>query len=114
MKILVQFEGFTVSTISRTYNFRVIDAPGESRQFSVQVPLESFRATPLKFQDGPLITLERLKQELDRETQESHAEAHLNVGEPDILGYLERHYPPKARKNNFHFRPTSSRPTHLL
>ena len=98
MKILIQLEGFTVSTTSRTYNFRVIDAPGESRQFCVQVLLESFRATPLKVQDGPLISCERLKQELDRETQGLHAEAHLNIGESDIQGYLERHYPPKARE----------------
>ena len=97
MTTMIQMEGFTVSTTSRTYNFRVIDPSGESRQFAVRVPLESFRATPLKFQDGPLITRERLKQELDRETQELPAEANLNVGEPDIRDYLERHYPPKAR-----------------
>jgi hypothetical protein len=52
----------------------------------------------LKFQDGPPISFERLKQELDRETQESHAEAHLNIGELDIQQYVERHYPPKARQ----------------
>ena len=59
MKILIQLEGFTVTSTSRTYNFRVIDEAGESRRFCVQVPLESFRATPLKFQDGPLLTRER-------------------------------------------------------
>ena len=96
-KIMIQLEGFTVSRSCRTYNFRVTDAPGEFRQFSVHVLLEWFRATPLKFQDGPLLTLERLKQELDRETGDSHAEAHLNVMKPDIVEYLERHYPPKAR-----------------
>ena len=98
MKILIQSEGFTVSTTSRTYNFQVIDAPGESRKFSVEIPLKSFQATPLKFQDGPLITRERLEQELDRETEASHAEAHMRIGDPDILQYLERHYPPKVRK----------------
>ena len=98
MKILIQMEGFTVSGTSRTYHFRVIDEAGDSRRFRVQVALESFRATPLKFQDGPLITRERLQQELDRETQELHAETHLAVGEPDIQAYLLRHYPPKARR----------------
>jgi len=98
MKMLVQSDGFTVSTTSRTYNFQVIDAPGESRQFSVEVSLDSFRATPLKFQDGPLITRERLVQELARETEQSHAEVHMRIGNPDIVQYLERHYPPKARK----------------
>ena len=98
MKILIQSEGFTVSNTSRTYSFQVTDAPGEYRKFSVEVSLESFQATPLKFQDGPLITRERLVQELDRETEALHAEAHMRIGDPDILQYMERHYPPKARK----------------
>jgi hypothetical protein len=98
MKVQIQSQGFTVSTSSRTYTFQVIEAPGESREFSVEVPLKSFQATPLKFQDGPLITRERLERALDGETEESHAEAHMRVGDPDILQYLDKHYPPKARK----------------
>lgn len=98
MKTQVQFEGFTVSATARTYNYRVTDTPGESRRFSVEVSLESFRATSLKFQDGPLLTQERLEQELGQETQEAPAQARLTVCAPDIQGYLERHYPPKVRK----------------
>jgi hypothetical protein len=98
MKVQIQSEGFIVSTISRTYNFQVTDAPGEYRKFSVEVALESFQATALKFQDGPLITRERLEQELGRETEESRAEAQMRIGGADISQYLERHYPPKARK----------------
>ena len=96
-KDLIQFQGFAVSATDRAYHYVVIDATGETRQFCVTVSLESFRKTPLKFQDGPLITLERLKQELEGETQESHAEARLKIGQPDIVSYMERHYPPKAR-----------------
>ena len=98
MNVLIQFEGFIVSATSRIYNFLVIYKPGESRQFSVKVPSESFRSTLLKFQDGPPISFERLKEELAGETQELHAQAHLNIAAPDIQGYMERHYPPKARK----------------
>jgi hypothetical protein len=98
MKIHIQMEGFTVSGSARIYSFQVIDEGGESRQFRVQVPLESFRATPLKFQDGPLITRERLQQELDQETAELHAKTQLAVCESDIQAYMEKHYPPKARK----------------
>ena len=108
MKILIQMEGFTVSGTARTYNFQVIDEAGESRQFRVQVPLESFRATPLKFQDGPLITRERLQQELDLETQELHAKSQLAVCESDIQAYMARHYPPKARKWTPAARPAGS------
>jgi hypothetical protein len=98
MKTLVQMEGFTVSGTARTYSFQVVDEAGESRHFRVLVPLESFRATPLKFQDGPLITRERLQQELDLETEELQAKTHLAICELDIQAYMARHYPPKARK----------------
>ena len=97
MDIMIQYEGFDVASASRVYNFLVIDSPGVSRQFTVDVPSESFRSTSLKFQDGPSISLQRLKQELHKEkdTEKSHAEAHLNIGEQDIQEYLERHYPRK-------------------
>ena len=113
MNVLIQYQGFIVAGTSRVYNFHVIDAPGESRQFTVQVPSGSFRPTFLKFQDGPPISFERLKQELDGETQESHAEAHLNIGEQDIQGYLERHYPRKPRKK-FPATKIPTDRTHLL
>ena len=98
MSISIRFEGFVVARTSRTYNFEVIDALGESRQFIVKVPSESFRPAFLTFQDGPAISFERLKFEIDGETQESHAKAQLNIGEPDIQEYLERHHPRKIRK----------------
>jgi len=98
VKLQIQSQGFTVSSTARTYNFQVIYAPGELRKFSVEVLLESFQATPLKFQDGPLITHERLQQALEGETEESHVKAHMRIGDPDILQYLDRHYPPKVRK----------------
>ena len=97
-RILIQFEGVDVSVNSRTYNFLVIDAPGQSRHFRVRVPAELFRATRLQFQDGPPISFERLQQEIDGETSESHASAHLSIAETDIHDYLKRHYPAKDRK----------------
>jgi hypothetical protein len=100
MAISIRFEGYVVAHTSRIYNFDVIDALGESRQFDVKVPAESFRPTFLTFQDGPAICFERLKVEIDGETQESHAKAHLNIGDPDIQEYLERHHPRKIRKKH--------------
>ena len=98
MRILIQYKGFIVSPTSRTYNFHVINAPGESRQFTVRVPSESFRLTPLKFQDGPPISFERLQHEIDKETQESHGEAGLNISGSDIQEYLDKQHPRKLRK----------------
>ena len=104
-KVLIQFEGLDVSATSRTYNFLVVDAPGQSRVFSVRVASELFRAALLKFQDGPPISFERLQQEIDGETSEAHAKAHLHIGETDIREYLERHYPKKDRKRGPAARP---------
>ena len=100
MAISIRYEGFVVARTSRIYNFDVVAPLGESRQFNVKVPSESFRPTQLTFQDGPAICFERLKLEIDGETQELHAKAHLNIGEPDIQEYLERHHPRKIRKKH--------------
>ncbi len=90
----IQYVGFNVAASSRTYNFDVLDSK-ETREFTVKVQSDTFRPARLKLQDGPSICFQRLKQELERETQESRAEAHLSIGELDIREYLERHYPPK-------------------
>lgn len=97
-RILIQFEGVDVSVTSRTYNFLVIDAPGQSRHFRVRVSAELFRATALQFQDGPPISFELLQREIDGETSDSHARAQLSIAVTDIDEYLKRHYPPKDRK----------------
>ena len=90
----IQYVGFNVAASSRTYNFDVLD-PKEAREFTVQVQSEAFRPARLRVQDGPSICFERLKQELEGETPESRAEAHLCIGETDIREYLEKHSPRK-------------------
>lgn len=91
----IQYVGFTVATTSRTYAFRVFEAPEQTREFTVKIQLGAFRSTPLKFQDGPDICFARVKQELERETQESRVAPHLRIGEQDIQEYLQRRYPRK-------------------
>ncbi len=91
----IQYVGFTVTAASRTYAFRVIHSPDEIREFTVKVRSEAFRSTCLRFQDGPAICLARVKRELDGETQECRAKAHLPIAEQDIQEYLARHYPRK-------------------
>ena len=90
----IQYVGFTVAAKSRIYNFDVIDT-AETREFTVEVQSGAFRPARLKLQDGPGICFARLKQELQGETPESRAAAHLsiNIREQDIQEYLERHYP---------------------
>lgn len=91
----IQYVGFNVAGNSRVYNFDVIDA-AEAREFTVNVQSEAFRLAGLNLQDGPAICFARLKQELQGETQEARAEAHLSIADWDIQEYLERHYPLSA------------------
>ena len=108
----IQYVGFDVAASSRAYTFRVIDAPAETREFTVKIQSGAFYSPPLKFQDGPGICFARLKQELEAETQESRSEPHLSIREHDIKEYLQRHYPPKGSKEQL---PTKLYgPTHLL
>jgi hypothetical protein len=88
----IQYVGFNVAASSRIYNFDVIGT-GETREFTVKVQSDAFRPARLKLQDGPGLCFARLQQELQGETQESRAEAHLSIGERDIQEYMERHYP---------------------
>jgi hypothetical protein len=94
----IQYTGFHPETDSRTYTFHVIDPPQETREFTVNVCAEAFRTPPFKTQDGPGISMVRLKQELERETQESRAETCLQIGPGDIREYVARNYPKPGRK----------------
>lgn len=85
----IQYVGFNALPDVRTYLFDVLN-PKDTRQFSVQVQSEAFRPSRLRVQDGPSICFEHLKQELEAETEESRAGAHLCIGETDIQEYLER------------------------
>ena len=95
----IQYIRFNVAAGSRIYNFDVIDTK-ETREFTVQVQSEVFRPAGLKLQEGPDICFARLKQELQGETQEAPAEAHLGIGQQDVREYLEQHSGSAARQEN--------------
>jgi hypothetical protein len=94
----IQYLGFSFETRSRTYAYHVIDSPQKSREFTVGVQNDAFGTPPLKIQDGPGMCYARLKQELDRETDDSPAEAHLRINQYDIQVYIERTYPKSVKK----------------
>jgi hypothetical protein len=108
----IQYVGFNVAASSRIYDFHVIDA-AETREFTVEVQSDAFRPARLRLQDGPGICFARLKQDLQGETPEARAAAHLsiNIREQDIQEYLERHYPRKpssSRRTGAHPNPVES------
>lgn len=94
----IQYVGFNDGASSLVYSFEVIDTAAV-RKFTVKVESDAFRPARLKLQDGPGICFARLKQELQEETQEARAEAHLSIGERYIQEYLEQHYPRKPPSN---------------
>ena len=90
----IQYTGFKVAMNSRIYNFQVLDATREPREFTVRIHSDTNLWAALKLQDGPGICFERLEQELGRETPACCAELNLRISEQDIREYLARHYPP--------------------
>jgi len=90
----IQYRGFAVAMNSRIYNFQVLDASRDPREFTVRIQSDTNHWASLKLQDGPGICFERLEQELGRETPAVCAELNLRISEQDIRKYLERHYPP--------------------
>ena len=90
----IQYVGFNVLPEVRTYHFDVLN-PKDTRQFSVHLQSEAFRSSCLRVQDGPNICFERLKQELEAETEESRTGARLSIGEREIEEYMEQHDPRK-------------------
>ena len=75
------------------FNFDVIDAPREAREFTVEIEFRTSRWAPLKLQDGPGICFDRVRRELERETPELCAEPHLRFGVQDIQEYLVPQHP---------------------
>jgi hypothetical protein len=91
----IQYTGFKVAINSRTYNFHVLDAAREPREFTVRIHSDTNLWAALKVQDGPGICFERLEQELGRETAAACAELNLHIREDDIREFLARHSPPR-------------------
>lgn len=88
----IRYVGFKVGAHSRIYNFEVVEAAQEARQFAIKIQSEAFRPSALKFQDGPGICFKRLELELGAETLESRAKARLEVGDEEIREFVERNY----------------------
>ena len=96
----IQMQGMAVSEVCRIYSFQVIDPAGDSRLLRMEVSLSLFTQGMLKFQDGPLLTREKIISELGRELSGAPANLRLQVSEMDILGYMTRHYPKKTESWN--------------
>jgi hypothetical protein len=94
----IQYRGFSIEATSRVYAYHVINPPQGSREFTVDVQANALHLPPLKIQDGPGMCYARLKQELDRETAELPAEAHLHITQGDIREYVEKTYPKPVKK----------------
>lgn len=93
--MFIQYAGFVVGGGSRFYNFDVVATAEQPREFTVELQSDAFRSSSLKFQDGPDICFKRVERELAKETHESRAQSHLEVGQQEIQDYVDRNYPRK-------------------
>ena len=103
----IHYEGFAVVATNRLYNFSVGGTSvggtsDEPRKFTVEINPSSFFTTQLKFQDGPSISMQRLKREIEQESPTSPAQAHLTISGQDVEDYLIAQFPKKAAKKRFH------------
>jgi len=94
----IHYEGFTVVAANRLYSFSVNDASDGPRKFTVEIQPSSFLSSQLKFQDGPAISLLRLKREIELESPTSPAKAHLTISVQDIEAYMTINSPKKAAR----------------
>lgn len=104
----IHYEGFAVVAANRLYNFSVDGTSDEPRKFTVEIKPTSFVATQLKFQDGPSISMQRLKREIEQESDTSPAKAHLTISGQDVEDYLTAQFPKKTTKKRFHVAATAS------
>jgi hypothetical protein len=118
MDKLILYKGLVVLAANRVYNFSVNGSGVEPRKFTVEIGPESFISTQsfsaqLKFQDGPSISLLRLKREIEHENPDCPAKSHLTISGQDVEDYLTTQYPKKAVKKRVACSgpaPTSGRP----
>src|SRR5689334_7413328 len=97
----IELQGMATSQDCRTYSYSVQGVEGEIRNFIVEISLRLF-TNELKFQDGPLLTRERLISELAAELTGAPVPLRLQINELDILRYADKHYPKSSIWKRFH------------
>jgi len=85
----VRYLGFAVVADGREYQFRVAgERSGDpERSFTLWIATADFSPGRLKFQEGPDITLRKLKNLLAGEQDDAPLRAHQKLSEPDITDY---------------------------
>lgn len=62
--ILMEYMGFTITTLGREYAFHVRFSPQDSRDFTVTIATEAFALRRVSYQDGPNLSSSTLKREI--------------------------------------------------
>lgn len=85
----IRYVGFAVVADGREYQFRVAgDHSGDpERAFTFWIATADFCPGRLKFQEGPDITLRKLKSLLAGEQEEAPLRSHQKLTESDITNY---------------------------
>jgi len=83
----MQFVGFESKPTVREYTFTVREASGESREFTLTISHESFKAYRARYQDAPDICSHKLRRELANHPSETH----FHISDTDLDDYRATH-----------------------
>ncbi len=93
----IQYLGFQLKPRGRDYNYRVVAAKSEPREFTLTISNQAFADRHVPYQDAADLCYQKLRKDLAAETAESPIPRHHTVSIQELDEYRARHRP--ARKH---------------
>ncbi len=97
MNMMIQYIGFQSKPRGRDYNYRVVGAKNETREFTLTISNQSFADRLVPYQDAADLCYQKLRRELAAETAENPLQRHFTVSNQDLDEYRERYRPTRKR-----------------
>ena len=98
----IQYLGFQLKPRGRDYNYRVIGAKIETREFTLTISNQAFANRQVPYQDAADLCYQKLRKDLAAETAESPVPRHATISIQELDAYRDRHRPrPEALNLNF-------------
>ena len=93
----IQYLGFQLKARGRDYNYRVMGAKIETREFTLSISNQAFANRHVPYQDAADLCYQKLRKDLAAETAESPIPRHVTISIQELDAYRDRHRP--ARKH---------------
>ncbi len=95
--MVIQYVGFQPKPRGRDYNYRVVSAKGEVREFTLTISHQAFSEWHVPFQDAAGLCYQKLQKELAAEGADRVLQRHMTVSDQELDEYRQKHAPPKRR-----------------